>query len=123
MALELVEQEQPDRERQVALLAVAVNVTNQIRHCHVALAGNLLHARPERLFEADTGLMAADDDRSIVSRWAISCLFLALDMRESLSASSRKAARRFTLAAPLKRRQFWLGGAVPRWLSDNTLPR
>src|SRR5216684_5160407 len=62
---EVVEHEQPDRRGQIALLAVCVDLANQLGQRHVACAGDLFHAGPERLFEADAGLVAGNHDRSL----------------------------------------------------------
>src|SRR5215475_2654385 len=67
-ALEVVEHEQADRRRQIALLAVRVNFANQLGQRHAELPGNLLHACPKRLFETDAGLVAADHDRALYNR-------------------------------------------------------
>src|SRR5215475_7969121 len=61
--LEVVEHEQADRRRQIALLAVRVDFANQFGQRHAELLGNLLHTCPERRFETDAGLVAADHDR------------------------------------------------------------
>src|SRR5262245_61358361 len=61
---EVVEHEQANRRRQIALLAIAVDFADQLRQRHVARAGDLLHAVPEGLFEAEAGLVAGDDDRT-----------------------------------------------------------
>src|ERR1700681_1872604 len=55
-ALEVVEHEQADRRRQVALLAGCVDLADQLGQRHAAYPGNLLHAAPERLFEPDAVL-------------------------------------------------------------------
>ena len=65
---EVVEHEQADRGRQVALLTIGVDLANHLGQRHAALVGNLLHAVPERLFEADAGLVAANHDRALHDR-------------------------------------------------------
>src|SRR5882724_3942912 len=72
-ALEVVEHEQADRRRQVALLAGCVDLADQLGQRHAAYPGNLLHAAPERLFEADAGLVAADNDRALHHGRLIHC--------------------------------------------------
>src|SRR5215475_4185377 len=67
-ALKVVEHEQADRRRQIALLAVRVNFANQLGQRYAELLGNLLHACPKRLFETDAGLVAADHDRALHDR-------------------------------------------------------
>src|ERR1700756_3394650 len=64
-ALEVVENEQANRGRQIALLAIAVDLADQLRQRHAAQAGNLLHAVPEGLLEADAGLVPGDDNRPL----------------------------------------------------------
>ena len=64
-ALEVVEHEQANRGRQIALPAIAVDLVDQLRQRHAAQAGNLLHAVPECLLEADAGLVPGDDDRPL----------------------------------------------------------
>src|ERR1700712_5380987 len=59
---EIVEHEKPDRRRQVALLAVAVDLADQFGQRHVSQARNFLHAVPEGFLEADAGLVTGDDD-------------------------------------------------------------
>ncbi len=65
---EVVEDEQADRGRQVAVVTIGVDLANQLGERHAALVGNLLHAIPERLFEADAGLVAANHDRALHDR-------------------------------------------------------
>jgi len=67
-ALKVVEHEQADRRRQIALLAVRVNFANQLGQRHAELLRNLLHACPKWLFETDAGLVAADHDRALHDR-------------------------------------------------------
>src|SRR6516165_9103851 len=64
-ALEVVEHEQRDRRRQISLLALSVDLANQLGQRHAALPGNLLHAIPECLFEAHASLVAGDHDRTL----------------------------------------------------------
>ena len=65
---EIVQHEKADRRGQIALLAVAVDLADQFGQRHVAQARDFLHAVPERLFEADTGLVAGDHDRAFDDR-------------------------------------------------------
>src|ERR1700730_449101 len=62
---EVVEHEQADRRRQGARLAGRVDLADQLGQGHGALVGNLLHAIPERLFEADAGLVTRAHDRAL----------------------------------------------------------
>ena len=65
---EVIQHEQPDRRGQIALLAVAVDLSDQLGQCHVAQARDFLHAIPERLFEADAGFVACNYDRPFYDR-------------------------------------------------------
>ena len=58
------EHEQADRRRQIALLAIGVDLTDKFGKRPTSLRRNRLHAIPERRFEADAGLVATDDDRA-----------------------------------------------------------
>src|SRR5258708_6019153 len=62
---EIMREEEGDWGREIALLAVAVDLADQFGQRHVALSRNLFHAIPERLFEADAGLVAGDHDRAL----------------------------------------------------------
>src|SRR5882762_3044691 len=59
------EHEEANGRRQIAALAVGVDRGNQLRQGRVALAGDLLEAIPERVLEADAGLVAANDDGAL----------------------------------------------------------
>src|SRR5215510_8773486 len=61
---EVVQHEQANRRRQIALLTIAVDLADQLRQRHVARARNFLHAVPECLFEADAGLVTGNDNRT-----------------------------------------------------------
>ena len=67
-ALVVVEHEQPDRRGQVALLAIAVDFSYQLGERVTPLPGDILHAAPECIFDADAGLVAANDDRAFDDR-------------------------------------------------------
>jgi hypothetical protein len=62
-ALEMAENKEPDRRRQVALVAVVVDLVRQVRQRHFSDSGNFLHAIPEVLFQTHAGLVAGNDDR------------------------------------------------------------
>src|SRR5262245_46966285 len=63
-----IEHKQTDRRRQVAVLSLGINRGDEIRQGHVAPVGDLLEAPPERILEADTGLVASDDDGALDDR-------------------------------------------------------
>jgi hypothetical protein len=60
--LEIVEDEKADRGGQIALLAITVDLTHQLRQGQVPDSGDFLHPVPECLFQADAGLVTGDDD-------------------------------------------------------------
>jgi len=62
----IIENEQTNRGRQIALLAIAVDLADQFGQRHVAQPGDFLHAVPECLFEADAGLVTRDHDRAFL---------------------------------------------------------
>jgi hypothetical protein len=53
LGISLGPHEQPDRRRQIALLAIVIDRADQLRQRHAALRGNFLYADPEGFFEAD----------------------------------------------------------------------
>src|SRR5713226_5716699 len=57
-----IEHEEADSGRQVAKLASGVDRGDEVRQARIALAGNLLEPRPERVLEADARLVAGNDD-------------------------------------------------------------
>src|ERR1700738_2607524 len=63
-AAKIVQHEETNRRRQIALLAVAVDLAHQFGQRHVSQSRNFLHAIPERLFEADAGFVTGDHDRA-----------------------------------------------------------
>src|SRR6266478_3902472 len=71
--LEVVEHEQADRRRQIALLAGSVDLANQLGQRHAACRRNLLHAVPERRLETDARLVAADHDRPLHDGGFVHC--------------------------------------------------
>ena len=60
--LEIVEHEEANRRGQIALLAIAVDLTDQFRQGQVPDSGYFLHPVPEGLFEADAGLVTGNYD-------------------------------------------------------------
>src|SRR5258707_478052 len=66
--LEVVEHEQADRRRQIALLAGTVDLANQLGQRHAACRRNLLPAVPERRLETERRLVAADHDPPLRAR-------------------------------------------------------
>ena len=63
LAVEL-EDEQPDRGRQVAVMALGIDRGNEVGQGDVAAARDLLQPIPERVLEAHAGLVPPDDYRS-----------------------------------------------------------
>lgn len=58
---EVIEHEQPNGGRKVALLAIPVDLGYHVRQCRVLALRNLLQASPECIFEAYAGLVSAND--------------------------------------------------------------
>src|SRR5258708_18872326 len=63
-----IEHVQANRRRQVAVLPLGIDRGDEIGQRHVAPAGDLLEALPERILKADTGLVASDDDGAFDDR-------------------------------------------------------
>ena len=61
-SLEVVQDEQADCRRRVALLTIGIDLANQLGQRHAALLGNLLHAAPKWLFEAHARLVAVGEN-------------------------------------------------------------
>jgi hypothetical protein len=60
----MVEHEQPDGRRQIAVWASGIDLGDDVRQCLVALDGDLLEPLPEGVFKANAGLMTGDNDRA-----------------------------------------------------------
>jgi hypothetical protein len=60
--LVVVEDEQPDRRRQVAELSLGIDRRDEVREGYTAALRDLLETPPECIFEADACLVAGDDD-------------------------------------------------------------
>ena len=56
----VVEHEQPDGRRQIAVWASGIDPGDEVRQCLVAADGDLLEPFPEGVFKADAGLMTGD---------------------------------------------------------------
>src|SRR5262249_1741113 len=63
-----VEHEQANRRRQVAVLPLGIDRGDEVRQGHVAPAGDLLEPLPERILEADAGLVTSDDNGALDDR-------------------------------------------------------
>jgi hypothetical protein len=63
-----VEHEKADRRRQVGVLAIGVDPSNEIGQRHLTNSGNLLQRIPELILKTDTGFMPANDDRAFSDR-------------------------------------------------------
>ena len=61
--VEMGEHEQADSRRQIAVLALDIDVADNFRQMNIAVMPNLLEAVPEGIFETDAGPVAADHDR------------------------------------------------------------
>jgi hypothetical protein len=61
-ALEMAENKEANRRRQIALVAIVGDLANKIRHCHFPTSGYFLHAVPEG--QAHAGLVAGDRFRT-----------------------------------------------------------
>src|ERR1700730_19461172 len=94
----MVEHEQPDGRRQIAVWASGINLGDEVRQCLVEAVGDFLERPPEGVFKADTGLMTGDNDRAL-DDWRFHCLSpvstrgrsrlrLALSLRDRVSVSS-----------------------------------
>src|ERR1700730_17642354 len=69
----VVEHEQPDGRRQIAVRASGIDLGDEIRPRVVAADGDFLEPSPEGVFKADAGLMTGDDDRAL-DDWRFHCL-------------------------------------------------
>src|SRR5262249_41510994 len=63
-----IEHKQTNRRRQVAVLSLGIDRGDEVRQGHIAPAGDLLEPPPERILEADAGLVASDDDGALDDR-------------------------------------------------------
>src|SRR5262244_4447969 len=63
-----IEHVQANRRRQVAVLPLGIDRSDEIRQRHVAPAGDLLEPPPERILETDAGFVASDDDGAFHDR-------------------------------------------------------
>jgi hypothetical protein len=52
----------PNSRRQISLISFSVDLAHQIGHCDPAGIRDFLNAAPERFFQADARLVAADDN-------------------------------------------------------------
>jgi hypothetical protein len=64
----VLEHEQPDRRRQIAVQAFSVDAGDQVRQGYIAIVGDIFKALPERILKTDAGLVVGDDDRSFDNR-------------------------------------------------------
>src|SRR5581483_9241097 len=60
----VIEHEQTNCRRQIALPTAAVDLADQLGQRLATLTGNLLHAAPEWLFQADAGFVARNHNRA-----------------------------------------------------------
>src|SRR5207244_7690103 len=80
LGAEVIEHEQTDGGRQVAVLALGVDRVNETGQARVAATGDLLQPFPERILKADAGLVAGNDHRAFENRRLHSRLLLLADM-------------------------------------------
>jgi len=64
----MIENEQADRRRQVALLALSVNFKSKFFDRSISISSDFLERGPKRVFQADTSLSAIDLHRSLNNR-------------------------------------------------------
>jgi hypothetical protein len=64
----LIENEQADRRRQVALLALSVNFKGKFFDRSISMSSDFLERGPKRVFQGDTSLAAVDLHRSLNNR-------------------------------------------------------
>lgn len=58
----MVQYEQPDCRRQVAVPALRIDIRNHVRKGHIAFVGDFLKALPEGIFKTHTRLVPGDHD-------------------------------------------------------------
>jgi len=64
----VLKNKQPDRRRQIVLVARAVDLGDQFRQRHLLQMRNFFQVRPELIFKADAGLVSVNDDRTFDDR-------------------------------------------------------
>src|SRR5688572_19140473 len=64
----MIEHEQSDRRRQVAVQAFGIDGSHQIGEGHVPIVGDILESLPERVLKTDAGLGIGDHNRSFGNR-------------------------------------------------------
>ena len=64
----VIEHEQPDRRRQIAVAAVGIDRRHKLGQSEAAIVGDFLEALPERVFETDAGLVSSDNDGALDNR-------------------------------------------------------
>lgn len=65
MVAALLKDEQPDRRRQIAVLALLVDAAYELRQMNAAIVRNLPACIPEHIFKADAGFVTGDDNGSL----------------------------------------------------------
>jgi hypothetical protein len=58
----MLEHEQPNGRRQIAVFALLVDVADQLRQMNAALARNIPQRVPEQILQADAGLVTPNDN-------------------------------------------------------------
>ena len=64
----VIENEQADRGRQIAVAAIGVDRGHHVRQRQLPAVRDLLQSFPERVFETDAGLVTRNDDRAFDNR-------------------------------------------------------
>src|SRR3954463_8812640 len=64
----MIQHEQPDGGRQIAVPTLRIDRCNEIREGHVATPGDLFQSFPESIFQTDARLVTSDDDRALDNR-------------------------------------------------------
>ena len=59
----MIENEKPDRRRQIPMLALGVDARHQIGERQIPLISNFFQTSPKGVFKADAGLVSRNDDR------------------------------------------------------------
>jgi hypothetical protein len=61
----MVENENPNGGREIAVLPRSIKRSDEVRYLHLSTARDLPEAHPEVIFKADACLVMAYDDRSL----------------------------------------------------------
>jgi N-dimethylarginine dimethylaminohydrolase len=84
----VIENEQADSRRQVALLALSINFKSKFFDRNILMGSDFFERGPKRVFQADTGLTAVDLHRSL-NNWRFRHQPLATAKLHSVTSSAR----------------------------------